>query len=68
MVANIVADVIIRLLPDVGAYMTPGGRMIVSGIISPRAEEVYAAIAANGFTVVEERRENDWLAILIRRN
>ncbi len=67
-VANIVADVIIRLLPDVGAYMTPGGRMIVSGIISPRAEEVYAAIAANGFTVVEERRENDWLAILIRRN
>jgi ribosomal protein L11 methyltransferase len=66
-VANIVADVIIRLLPDVGDYMTGDGRMIVSGIISPRADEVRAAIAENGFRVVEERQENDWLAILIER-
>ena len=41
--------------------------MIVSGIIGPRAEEVYAAIRANGFRAVEERRENDWLAILIEK-
>ena len=67
-VANIVADVIIRLLPDVGDYMTAGGQMIVSGIISPRADEVRAAIAANGFRGVEERQENDWLAILIERD
>lgn len=66
-VANIVADVIIRLLPDVGRYMTANGRMIVSGIISPRADEVRAAIASNGFRTVEERQENDWLAILIER-
>ncbi len=66
-VANIVADVIIRLLPLVGDYMTPKGQMIVSGIIAPRAAEVRQAIAENGFTVVEERQENDWLAILIRR-
>lgn len=67
-VANIVADVIIRLLPDVGAYMKDDGRMIVSGIIGPRAEEVYAAIRANGFRAVEERRENDWLAILLEKD
>ena len=66
-VANIVADVIIRLLPDVGAYMTDDAQMIVSGIICPRAEEVRAAIAANGFAVVEERQESDWLAILIKK-
>lgn len=66
-VANIVADVIIRLLPDVGDYMTAHGRMIVSGIITPRADEVRAAIAQNGFRIVEERAENDWLAILIER-
>ena len=66
-VANIVADVIIRLLPDVGDYMTDDAQMIVSGIICPRADEVRAAIAANGFAVVEERQENDWLAILIKK-
>ncbi len=66
-VANIVADIIIRLLPDVGAYMKDNARMIVSGIICPRAAEVRAAIAENGFSVVEEREENDWLAILIEK-
>lgn len=65
--ANIVADVILRLLPDVGAYMKDGGRMILSGIICPRADEVRAAVAACGFTVLEEREENDWLAILVQK-
>ena len=41
--------------------------LIVSGIISPRADEVREAIAQNGYRVVEERRDNDWLAILIER-
>lgn len=66
--ANIVADVILRLLPDVGAYMADGGRMILSGIICPRAEEVRAAAREAGFTILEEREENDWLAILVQKN
>lgn len=66
--ANIVADVILRLLPDVGAYMKDGGRMILSGIICPRAEEVRKAALANGFTIIEEREENDWLAILVEKS
>ena len=65
--ANIVADVILRLLPDVGAYMKDGGRMILSGIICPRADEVRAAALENGFAIIEEREENDWLAILVEK-
>lgn len=65
--ANIVADVILRLLPDLGRYMKDGAHVIASGIISPRADEVRAALAQYGFTVVEERRENDWLAILAKK-
>lgn len=63
--ANIVADIILRLLPDVGRYMKPGARMILSGIIAPRAEEVRAAARENGFRILEEEQENDWLAILV---
>lgn len=63
--ANIVADIILRLLPDVGRYMNPGARMILSGIIAPRAEEVRAAARENGFRILEEEQENDWLAILV---
>ena len=65
--ANIVADVILRLLPDLGSCMAPQGRLIASGIIGPRGDEVRAALAQWGFRILEEREENDWLAILATR-
>ena len=38
--ANIVADIIIRMAPDVGEYMKDDGVLLASGIITERAEEV----------------------------
>ncbi len=67
-VANIVADIIIRMAPDIGACLTDSARLIVSGIISPRAEEVRTALTAHGFSIVREVQENDWLAILLKKN
>ena len=67
MLANIVADILLRLAPDAAGMLVPGGRLIASGIIEPRLEEVKGAFAAGGFTVEEERKENDWYALLCRR-
>ncbi len=67
-VANIVADIILRLLPDIGAYLTDEASLIVSGIIGPRAQEVREGIRKHNFKIVEERYENDWLAILIKKD
>ena len=64
-VANIVADIIIRMAPDIRSCLVDGGRLIVSGIILPRAEEVREALTAHGMQVVREVQENDWLAILL---
>ncbi len=66
-VANIVADIIIRMLPDLKAYITETAPVILSGIIAPRADEVRACISACGFEIVKEEKENDWLAIMIKR-
>ena len=66
-VANIVADIIIRMMPDIENYLAPGAPLILSGIISVRADEVKESVIANGFTVVREERENDWLALMVRR-
>lgn len=66
-VANIVADVIIRLAPDIGAYLADDGVFIVSGIIEERADEVKTALSENGFAVVEDRRENGWYAGAVKR-
>ncbi len=58
--ANIVADVIIRLAPDIGEYLAPDAVFIVSGIIVERAEETVAALNKAGFAVVDDVRENGW--------
>lgn len=65
-VANIVADIIIRMLPDIKPYLKESAPLILSGIIAPRAEEVIAAVKKYGFKVVREERENDWLALLVK--
>ena len=65
--ANIVADIILRLLPDLGARLTQDGCAIFSGIIESRADEVRDALRAYGYTIVKEEKENDWVAVLAAR-
>lgn len=66
-VANIVADVIIRMAPDIGAFMKENGVLIVSGIIEERAEEVLAVLAENGLKAIDSRRENGWYAGVVTK-
>ena len=66
-VANIVADVIIRLAPDVGEFIADGGVFIVSGIITERAGEVLEALDREGYKVTDETYENGWYAAALQR-
>ena len=65
--ANIVADIILRMLPEMDAYLAENGKIILSGIIESRAEEIYKALTENGYRAVMQKQENDWLAILAER-
>lgn len=58
--ANIVADAIIMLTPDIKGFLNPGGVYIVSGIIDQRALEVEAALITNGFTITEKYEDSGW--------
>ncbi len=64
--ANIVADIIIRLLPDISAFMHKETVLVISGIIDERCEDVYKSINENGFVITEEIHENGWCAISLR--
>ena len=37
--ANIVADILIRMMPDVGAYLAPDGVLLLSGIVEERCAD-----------------------------
>ncbi len=65
--ANIVADVIIRLLPDVGAFMKQGASLIISGIIDIRKDDVLSAVAKNGFIITEESYRDNWCAFTLAK-
>ena len=65
--ANIVADVIIRLLPDAKNFMTDNGVLIVSGIIDIRKDDVLKAVAENGFKITGERYKDNWCAFVLEK-
>ena len=66
-VANIVADIIIRMFPDVDKYLKAGAPLILSGIIGERAEEVKSCAVKYGFKIEKEIFENDWVGLLVRK-
>ena len=62
-VANIVADVLLRMAPDLPACLRPGARLICSGIIEPRLPELREGMTAAGFREEKIVSENDWYAL-----
>ena len=65
--ANIVADIIIRMAPDIGKYMLDGALIIVSGIIDVREKDVDKAMAECGFTKTEALYDGGWCAEVFRK-
>lgn len=65
--ANIVADIIIRMAPDVGAYMKENAILLASGIITERAEEVVKALQDNNLAVAQRLDDNGWCALVVKK-
>ena len=65
--ANIVADILIRLNRDIVPYLKQGGAYILGGIIEERLEDVTASLVQNGMDVVETLAMNDWRAVAARK-
>ena len=63
--ANIVADIIIRMTPDVARFMSERTVLLASGIISERRDDVVSCFEDNGFKIVELAEENGWCALAV---
>ena len=61
---NIVADVIIALAPLSRELTANNGKLIVSGIIDERVEEVMNCLASNGFRILDKKSSDGWNAFL----
>ena len=63
-VANLMADLVEMLSPDVRRHMKPGAKYISSGIIDEKLEEVAEAVKACGFEIEEIKEDGMWRAII----
>lgn len=67
-IANILAEVVIELVPQALVRLKPGGAVLASGIINSKATKVETAFAAAGFQIVNRREKEDWVAYLAVRD
>jgi len=65
--ANIIAQVIVDVMPDLEKRIAPGGVAILSGIIRERKPDVLAALETNNLHIYHETNEGDWVALAVRR-
>ena len=66
-VANILADIIILLLPDIPGKLKEGGLFFASGIIENYQQDVTEAAANVGLRVKEVTRIKDWVGLLMEK-
>ncbi len=65
--ANIVADVIIKLLENVADFMEDDAVLITSGVIDIRKEDVVNGFKRFGFRIVEEHNKENWYAFVCKK-
>lgn len=65
--ANIVADVIIKLLKNVADFMEDDAILLTSGIIDLREKDVTDAFARFGFKIAERHTKDNWCAFVVKK-
>ena len=65
-VANIVADVIIGISPQVRPFLKRDGLFLCSGIIDDRAAEVEDCLRRDGWEILETNQSEGWFSFLCR--
>ncbi len=63
-IANIIPNVIIGMASDLAAKVKPGGKLVTSGIVIERADEVRTALEQQSLIFKDQRVDGDWVALV----
>lgn len=66
-VANILAEIIVPLVPQAFENLKPGGKFLVSGIIKDKAELVEQELERHQFVVDQKLRMKDWYGMIAHK-
>jgi len=63
--ANILKGPLLALAPEITAGLSPGGRVILSGLLNAQADEIIAAYTAQGLTLDAHAEIGDWSTLVM---
>jgi ribosomal protein L11 methyltransferase len=66
--ANILANVLVELMPNLAAALAPGGQLILSGLLAEQESSVTKAAASDGLSLVDRRSQEDWVALVVKKS
>jgi ribosomal protein L11 methyltransferase len=66
-VANILAEIILRFVNDAFRLVKPGGYFITAGIIQQKKQDVKSALVEAGFEIEETLTMEDWVSFIAKR-
>ncbi|WAM30770.1 50S ribosomal protein L11 methyltransferase [Caldicellulosiruptor naganoensis] len=66
-IANIIADIIIKLANDIKNVLKEDGLFISSGIIEDRLDDVLKSFRGNSLEVVEIKKLNSWCLVVAKK-
>ncbi len=65
--ANIIARVILDILPDISRRMKKGSIAVFSGIIREQVPDILAAVKTAGLRVIQEESVEEWVTLAVQK-
>jgi len=65
--ANLIAEILVDLAPDLVARCAPGGHLVLSGILAEKCAWIVGEFSQHGAAVAEQATDGQWAALLLRR-
>ena len=66
-VANILAEILLDLIPELNEHLNSNGKVIFSGIDCDQIEKIKTALTANGFQIILSMQQGRWIGLIIER-
>ena len=66
-VANILAEILLDLIPELNEHLNLNGKVIFSGIDCDQIEKIKKALTVNGFHIILSMHQGRWIGLIIER-
>ena len=66
-VANILAEILLDLIPELNEHLNSNGKVIFSGIDCDQIEKIKKALTVNGFHIILSMQQGRWIGLIIER-